>query len=450
MNISILAILAPIIVLGAAMTIHEFGHFIVARMLKIRVEIFSFIGIGPRVFGFKRGHTDYRLSLIPLGAYVKLGGDETNAAIEGEGASDIPASERFDLRPRWQKFLVIVAGPIFNLVTAFAVVFGAAMLYGVPPTPAPVVKGIRADGAAARSGLRVGDRIVKFNGAENPSWERIRNDALISPEQPLPVTVERDGREIDLTVTPLKKMEGQEVLGVFDFALDYGPYPVVIGSVTDGSAAAEAGIKLNDHLIAINGEQVSDPFQVTEYIERSNGAPVSLTIERDGVRQELSASARRVADGSLKLGIAPILNIPPQPVGLLGAAAYGVNRNLEMLRVTGNALGQVFSGKRSARDTISGPIGIVKVTSQAARELGWVGIFTMLGFISLNLGILNLLPIPILDGGAIVILGVEWLLGVVGIGLSTVVRERIQQVGFVLLLMLMVFAFGNDILKLFA
>ena len=214
--------------------------------------------------------------------------------------------------------------------------------------------------------------------------------------------------------------------------------------------AAEAGIKLNDHLVAINGEQISDPFQVTDFIERSNGEPMRITIERDGVRQELSASARRIEDGSLKLGIGPALDIPPQPVGLLGAAAYGINRNLEMMRVTGNALGQVFSGKRSARDTFSGPIGIVKVTSQAARELGWAGIFSTLGFISLNLGILNLLPIPILDGGAIAILGVEWMLGVVGIGLSTVVRERIQQVGFVLLLMLMVFAFGNDILKLFA
>jgi len=326
-----------------------------------------------------------------------------------------------------------------------------AKVYGLPEAKGAIITNISdKQSAAATAGLQVGDRIIKFNGAENPSGERIRNDALISPEQPLPLTIERDGREIDLTVTPIRKMEGQESLGVLDFALDYGPYPVVIGSVSDRMPAAEAGIKLNDHLVAINGEQISDPFQVTDFIERSNGEPMRITIERDGVRQELSASARRIEDGSLKLGIGPALDIPPQPVGLLGAAAYGINRNLEMLRVTGNALGQVFSGKRSARDTISGPIGIVKVTSQAARELGWVGIFTMLGFISLNLGILNLLPIPILDGGAIAILGVEWMLGVVGIGLSTVVRERIQQVGFVLLLMLMVFAFGNDILKLFA
>src|SRR5918994_3857062 len=154
----IIGVLAFIFILGAAVVLHEFGHFIVAKLFKIRVETFSF-GFGPRLFGWKRGHTDYRVSLIPLGGYVKLGGDESNAPIEGEGASDIPAHERFDLRPRWQRILVALAGPVMNILTAIAIPFAAAMIYGVPATPSPVVYYIQPSGAAAKAGLQQGDRL---------------------------------------------------------------------------------------------------------------------------------------------------------------------------------------------------------------------------------------------------------------------------------------------------
>src|SRR5256885_1503540 len=155
-----------ILVLGAAVILHEFGHFIVAKLFRIRVETFS-VGFGPRLFGKKFGHTDYRVSLIPLGGYVKLGGDESNAPIEGEGESDIPAGERFDLRPRRQKFLVMVAGPVMNILTALAIVFGGALKNGVPATPAPVVDRVAEGGVSERAGLRHGDRIVSFNGVED-------------------------------------------------------------------------------------------------------------------------------------------------------------------------------------------------------------------------------------------------------------------------------------------
>src|SRR5918911_1362641 len=166
-------ILAFILILGAAVVIHEFGHFIVAKLFKIRVETFS-VGFGPRLFGKKWGHTDYRVSAVPLGGYVKLGGDESNAAIEGEGASDIPPEEQFTLRPRWQKFLVAVAGPVMNILTALAIPFIGGLMYGVPVPPAPVVKEIRQGGAAEAAGMQVGDRIISFNGVDHPKWERIR------------------------------------------------------------------------------------------------------------------------------------------------------------------------------------------------------------------------------------------------------------------------------------
>src|SRR5438132_13977766 len=182
----IIGILAFIFILGAAVTLHEFAHFLVAKLLKIRVETFSF-GFGKRLFGRKIGTTDYRISLIPLGGYVKLGGDESNAPIEGEGASDIPPHERFDLRPRWQRLLVAFAGPVMNVLTALAIPFAAGMIYGIPATPAPVVSSVIPGGAAQAAGLQPSDRIISFNGTANPNWDAISGDALLSPNEPLPM-----------------------------------------------------------------------------------------------------------------------------------------------------------------------------------------------------------------------------------------------------------------------
>src|SRR6266480_7718687 len=161
-------VLPLIAVLGAAVVLHEFGHFLVAKLFKIRVETFS-VGFGPRLIGRKWGTTDYRISAIPLGGYVKLGGDESNAPIEGESAPDIPPQERFDLRPRWQRIAVALAGPIMNILTALAIPLLAGLIYGIPSTPTPVVSSVAPGGAAEVAGLRPGDRIVSFNGNPNPA-----------------------------------------------------------------------------------------------------------------------------------------------------------------------------------------------------------------------------------------------------------------------------------------
>ena len=180
----LLVILAVIFVLGIAINIHEFGHFIVAKLFGMRVEAYSFFGLGPRIWGFKVGHTDYRISAIPLGAYVKLYGDEATAALEG-GESEgekVPDSELYELRPRWQKFLVMIGGPFMNIMLALAIPFGGALLNGVPTMPSPVVANVKAGGAAEAAGIKVGDRIVAFEGIENPTWDRIRNDSIVLAE----------------------------------------------------------------------------------------------------------------------------------------------------------------------------------------------------------------------------------------------------------------------------
>jgi regulator of sigma E protease len=442
----IIGVLAFIFILGAAVTLHEFGHFIVAKLLKIRVETFSF-GFGPRLFGRKIGDTDYRISAIPLGGYVKLGGDESNAPIEGEGASNIPDHERFDLRPRWQRISVALAGPVMNVLTALSIPFAGALMYGVQVTPPPVVGWILPGGAAEVAGLQRRDRIVVFDGNENPKWRTLSDDALLSPDQPIALEVERNGQRIKLTIKPTPHTEEGETAGFLDFLPDYGAVPIVVRNVEPNTPAAEAGLSVGDRIVAVNGEPVKSAEQVTQLIRDHKGQPITLSVERNGKKVDVTATARRLSDGKERLGFLPDEEIPYQRVGVGKALTEAVESNVEFIRVTGKAMGQLFAGKRSVRNTISGPIGIYRVASTSAIRLGWAGVFATLGFLSLNLGVFNLLPIPVLDGGAIFLLLIEGALATVGMKISMAVRERIQQVGFVFVLLLMVFVITNDLLK---
>jgi len=437
-------LLAFIFILGSAVVLHEFGHFIVAKLFKIRVETFS-VGFGPRLFGKKWGHTDYRVSAIPLGGYVKLGGDESNAPLEGASAEDIPPEEMFNLRPRWQRISVALAGPIMNILTALAIPFAGAFIYGVPATPQPVVYYIEPRGAAEQAGLKPGDRIVSFNGADDPTWDVITGDALLSPGRPMPIVVNRNGSEVSLTITPTTRTENGDSAGTLDFVPDYGGLPVIVGVVTPDSPAAAAGLKEDDRFISIDGQDVRSAAQVTEYVRAHNKQKITMTVQRDGQNVQLVSDERRI-EGN-KLGFVVSERYPLHAATIGSASKYAWDQNIQILRLTGKALGQVFSGQRSVRNTLSGPIGIYQATQKSIEKLGWDGAFGMLGFLSLNLGIFNLLPIPVLDGGAIFLLLIEGLLALVGLSISTAVRERIQQVGFVVVLLLMVFVISNDFLK---
>src|ERR1051325_108979 len=443
MTATLIYALAFIFILGSAVVLHKFGHFIVAKLFKIRVETFS-VGFGPRLFGRKWGHTAYRVSAIPLGGYVKLGGDESNAPLEGAGAVDIPPEEQYNLRPRWQRVLVAVAGPVMNIITALAIPFAGALMFGVPATPAPVVYYVQKDGAAYQAGLQPGDRIVSFNGTENPTWNVISIDALLSPGKPLPMVVNRNGSQIPLTITPATQMENGEAAGYLEFIPDYGGLPVVAGEVQPNAPAEAAGLKEGDRFLKIGGEDVKSSAQVTEYIRNHDAQPIAITVQRDGQTVELKTDERR-QNG--RLGFIVTEQYPLHAAGIGSAAKYAYDQNIQILRATGKALGQVFNGQRSLGKTLSGPIGIYQATQKSIEKLGWDGVFGMLGFLSLNLGIFNLLPIPVLDGGAIFLLLIEGLLAIIGLSISAAVRDRIQQVGFVMVLLLMVFVLTNDVLK---
>lgn len=334
-----------------------------------------------------------------------------------------------------------------NVLTALTIPIAGALMYGVPAVPAPVVSSMARGGAAETAGLQRGDRLVAFNGIENPKWDTIRGEALLSPGQPLPVVVERNGQRVTLTITPIPYVEEGETAGVLDFLPDYGDVPVVLREVTRDTPASEAGLQAGDQIVAIGGQPVRSAEQVTRFVSEHKSEPITLTVKRDGHQIDATATARKLSDGKVRLGISPAEDLPLHRVGLVGAASYAVDTNFQVLRLTGKALGQFFTGQRSARNTLSGPVGIYKAASSSVERFGWGGFFTMLAFLSLNLGIFNLLPIPVLDGGAIFLLLIEGALATVGLKLSIRIRDRIQQVGFVMVLLLMVFVITNDILK---
>ena len=450
----LLVILAVIFVLGVAINIHEFGHFIVAKLFGMRVEAYSFFGLGPRIWGFKVGHTDYRISAIPLGAYVKLYGDEATASLEGgdSGGETVPESELYELRPRWQKFLVMIGGPFMNIMLALAIPFFAVWMYGVPANPAPIVGIVKSGGAAEQAGIKVGDRVVLFDGVENPTWSRIRNDAAIAPEQEIPLTIERGGQKIPLTIKPSKLEQGGNAIGSLDFEPDMGAEPVVIKDFAAGLPAETSGLQKGDWITAVNGRQVRNRMEVKNVITETKDQPITLTVNRNNERKEITTNAKQNDKGEWLIGISfgNTLETATEPASIGQAASYAVNSNLEIIRLTGRVFGQLFAGERSVKDAgVAGPVGIVQIIGQMVREAGFAGLFPILAVISLNLGIFNLLPIPLLDGGQIAFLAIDGVLALFGLQLSMAIKEKIQIAGLAIILLLMVLTLYLDISRLF-
>ena len=447
----LIAVLAIIFVLGVAINIHEFGHFMIAKLFGMRVEAYSFFGLGPRVWGVKFGHTDYRISAIPLGAYVKLYGDEATGPLEGkdETTEPVPESELYELRPRWQKFLVMLGGPFMNIVLAIAIPFTIALMYGVPANPSPIVGFVKPDGAAAKAGIRAGDRIVNFGGVENPSWERVQDDALLVPEKEVPVTVEREGKRTELKITPTKITENGQSGGILDMAPDAGTEPVVVGTIDPTMPAAESGLQKGDWITSVNDKAIRNSQEMKIMVGESKDQPIKLVVNRNGGRADITTHAVQ-KDNEWRIGISfdASLMVTREPVGVGGALTEAVSQNLRILRLTGKALGQVGTGERSARDTVSGPIGIGQVIVTTVFASGFFGLLSVLMYISLSLGVMNLLPIPMLDGGQIMVLGIEKVLSWFGKTLSMVAKERIQLTGLAIVLLLMVTVIFFDVSRL--
>lgn len=449
MNI-INSLLPFIAVLGAMIFVHEFGHFAVAKLLKIKVEVFS-LGFGPRLLGFRWGDTDYRLSAIPLGGYVKMKGENLDEELEHTG-------DEFLSRPKWQRFLVLVAGPVMNILTAIAIPAALAMFFFQVPlhrTQPAVVGSVTQSSAAAAAGIQPGDRIVKFDNKVNPTWHDVEVKTEINPGTQLPLVVERNGQQIETSLTPKVRYVAREKMGQSGLLPELKEEPVIVGQVVKAAPADQAGLKAGDKILKLNGEPVKNFYWLYGSMQNFDGQEISMVVERGSETIELKMKPRLEADGNVRVGFGPKPGtVTPEPTittrkPFLDALKFSLEKNYEIIVLTKEALGQIFTGQRKAGDALAGPISIAAISSEAYQRGGIESLLGLMALLSLNLGIFNLFPIPVLDGGHIFMLFLEGLLGLAGYKLSMALKEKLLQVGFVMLVLLMGFVLINDISKFF-
>ncbi|MEW6127788.1 MAG: RIP metalloprotease RseP [Acidobacteriota bacterium] len=436
--------LAFVLVLGPLVVIHEFGHFIVAKYFGIRVEVFS-VGFGKRLFGFKRGDTDYRVSLIPLGGYVKMSGENLDEQVTG-------APYEFMSKPKWQRFFVAVAGPAVNILFALLIPAVVSMFYfeeeAFRNQPAQIYS-VEASSPAAAAGFQSGDTIMKIGDLTNPTWRDVDEYAIVRPGQTVPVTVKRGDQTKDLNLEIKTVDVGSDKIGIHGFIQDKAK--ITATSIAPGSPAAQAGLAEGDVILSANGQPLEQSRQGVERliatINNSNGQPVQLTVERNGSEVEITPTPQMM-DGKFKIGFAPSPQFDKivKTKSLTEAIPYSFEENWRMVKLTATAIGQIFEGKRKVGETFSGPVGIAELSSQAVKA-GPIVLFSLMALLSLNLGIFNLFPIPVLDGGLIFMLGLEAVLGFFGLPLTIKIKEKMIQVGFVALMLLMGFIIYNDISK---
>ncbi len=421
-----------VILLGVMILIHELGHYVAARLVGIKVETFSF-GFGPRLFGVKRGETDFRVSAIPFGGYVRMLGEQP-----GDEPSTDPRS--FQAKARWQRALVVLAGPVMNIVLALVLITGLYM-HGFPKEVAsgdPVISSVEPDSAAAKAGIQPGDKIVELNGRQHPAWQDVLTQEALNANHPLSVVVDRNGQKLNFAVTP--RMDPKQGVGIAGWAGD-----VQIGEITKGMPAQAAGLLPGDLLIRINNQPVASPATVQQAVMRSGGRPIQLLLMRDGHIQSLSITPIPTTNSKMpwRIGIGFRMPVEMVKLGLVPAFNESVRLNVQNATLIFQVLGSIVE-RRVSPKTLAGPIGIAQMSSEAAHE-GASSFFGWMALVSLNLAIFNLLPIPILDGGTLLMLVVEML---IQREMSMQVKETIFKLGFVFLMMIVVFVIYNDISRI--
>ncbi len=433
-----------VVVVGILVFVHELGHFLVAKRAGVGVLKFS-LGFGPKVFGFRRGETEYLVSAIPLGGYVKMIGED-------------PADRTADPQKSFQnksvgwRSLVVLAGPGSNVLLAVLLFMGVFLVLG-QPVKAPVVGDVEAGSAAERAGLRPGDRVVAVGGAPVTQWDQVLDRVDESEGRPLPVQVERGGDRLALTVTPQRQR--REVQAV-------GPK---VGRVEAGSPADRAGVRAGDKVVAFDGASIGLWEDLVRLVHKSPGRTGRLTVERNGQRLELEVTPIAVPNpaGTGQIGrIGVEVDLAQEPLRLerdewiLGArqrfesiplhraAGLGIQKTWDVGFQTVWILGRLLKGEISPK-TIGGPLYIAREASRQADQGGLLSVVLLTAVLSVNLAILNILPVPILDGGHLLFFAIE---GLRGGPVSLRKREIAQQVGLALLIALMVFAFYNDIFRI--
>jgi regulator of sigma E protease len=431
------SLLAGAVVLGILVLLHEWGHFVAAKLCGVRVDVFS-IGFGPRIWGVKRGDTDYRLSALPLGGYVRMAGD--NPVEERTGAA-----YEFLSRPRWQRFIIAVAGPVTNIVLTFLIFWGIYTFVGTPVETfllqTPTVAAVSAS-APKETPIRTGDSILKVNGVATPTWKKVYTQLdKTSPGDTLSVVISRGGVEQTLRIPiPQNQVAPYSEVG-------YPAEPPVTDLIGAATPAEKAGMKRGDMIVSINGKPVVTWMQLLEGVRSSEGNPVHFVVRREGadIPLDISPMHQMTPDGQLawQIGVLPKSDDSFEHQGIIEASKDGAIETFHIAKMIGNVFTGLFRGMVSVRD-LAGPVGIVQMSGQAAKG-GPMVLLQWIAIISLNLGLMNLLPIPILDGGHVLLLAIE---GTLRRDLSITVKERFVQVGLVFLLGLFAFVMYSDILRL--
>jgi len=430
-------ILWLLVLIGVMIIIHEAGHYWAARWFDVRVEAFSF-GFGPRLFGFRRGETDFRFSLILFGGYVKMTGEQI-----GDENADDPRS--FLSKPRWQRLVIAFAGPFMNVILAVALLTGLFMVKfeKLPESDqrAPVAHIIK-DSAAAKAGVQIGDRIVVIDGEKNPTWDDITLKERENAGRAMPVTLDRAGKRLDVAVTPV--LDDRIGMGFAGWA----PKTEVRVASIWGSPAEKAGIKKGDLLVSVNGVPIHSTDTLPEAVKNSNGNPVLIGLSRSGKQEVVTVKpemSNRAGSPQWMIGVVceQYQNVITTRLSFPDAFRESVQENLKGATVIFHFLGGLIERRMSPK-SIDGPIRIAQLSGEAARQ-GPSIFFSLMSAVSLNLAIFNLLPIPILDGGVIMLLLVEMLMRR---DLSLPVKEAVFKVGFVFLMCVIAFVIYNDISKI--
>jgi regulator of sigma E protease len=444
------------IVLGIMVLIHELGHFIVAKLCGVRVDTFS-IGFGPRLFGFQYGTTDYRISILPLGGYVKMAGE-----MGGDGEAPLGSSNELrassapdDLtsKPRWQRVLIALAGPFCNFLLAFFLLFIVAHYHHDVDqylTGAAVVDYVPLNTPAAQDGLAPGDIITRFNRVNHPNWEQVLDETALNLGRPIPIAFSHDGQIHTglITVTPGGGdfNENDLMLAGLIPKMDDGPISVL--TVAPDSPASRAGLQPGDQLVAINSLHPHSTYALLAYLKDNTGAPSTLSILRHGKLITLTATPEKMdtpgSDTQYRLGFTyrpPPANIQRLPIGASLAQSWKDNLNGSMLIL--RVVKGLFTRHVSVKQ-MSGPVGIAQQID-IATQMGVWPLLELMSVISLNLGIFNLLPVPPLDGGMIFFLIIE---SIMRRDVNQRFKELVYQVAFVCIILFAAFILFNDITKL--
>ena len=434
-----ITLLAFLFVLGVLVFIHEAGHFLMARWHGVRVITFS-LGFGPKLLKWTRGGTEYCVSAIPLGGYVKLAGESVEE--ERTGASD-----EFMSKSKWVRFQVYLMGPVMNIALAFVLI--TALLYNgadVPlyPTQPPLIGAVAQDSPADRAGLKVGDTIINVSGNYVKTWDDVDMNVLPRAGESIPITVDRSGSMYATTIVPAarNKYEAKYDLGSIGVSPVFRPQ---VALVNGDSPAQKAGLATGDVILGVDEQRGLTQPKVIEYIRAHPKTPVAFHIERAGQPVELTITPNNNGpDGVGQIG-AQIMSLEMRRIDPTFPAAIqmGAKQTWEQSAAIVTTLKGLFTRDTPVKQ-LMGPVAIAQLSGDAA-SLGLISLLGFMSMISLNLGLMNLLPIPILDGGHIAILALE---GISRRDFSIKVKERILFAGFALIMLLMVTVIYNDLMRI--